>query len=268
MEARVEIRSMAEVTPVPLPGLTGVAADAGVQTRPMITNAKALYLWLHEMAPGGTLRFAAPPVGHVLYAWKGSVTVDGAPVGTEQTVVVEHRAAAPVVAGPEGATLAHFHQSEATPHLTERAGGHVHTAPADDLFARIDDQRRAVHKVWGDAHCPTCELWLHRSSFALECAQGEPHLHNEDEIIFVVDGGIKVGKVHPPGTAIAVAADAVYTFGVDPQGGAFINFRPTNPLVKFAANGKPVGEWVSERRFMRNELTVDVIDPRAQLPTG
>jgi hypothetical protein len=109
-------------------------------------------------------------------------------------------------------------------------------------------------------------LWLHRSKFAAERAQGEPHLHNEDEIIFVTDGGIKVGKVHGPGTAIAVAEGSPYTFGVGPTGGTFINFRATNPLVKMISNGEPIGDWVSERAFMRNELDVPVIDPRAQLP--
>ena len=271
MESRIQIRSLDAVPTQPFWAGAGVEGSAQAQTQALMDAAHSLCLKVHTLPPDSWLTLNAPRVDHLFFVWKGSLklrapTCSEDRVDQDQVVVVEHGGLAKFIAGPQGATLAHFHQSEQAALMTRRAGGQVHVAPLSGLFERNDPARRAVHTVWADAHCPTCELWLHRSKFSMERAQGEPHLHNEDEIIFVIEGGIKVGKVHGPGTAIAVAEGSPYTFGVGPAGGSFINFRATNPLVKMMSDGKPIGDWVSERAFMRNELDVPVIDSKAQLP--
>lgn len=247
------------------PPLTGAIADPVIESRHVISSGSSLEAWVHDMPAGSKMRWQAPVRDHLFYVWKGALSQDGNPVASDQVIVVEHGATAMFVAGPEGATLVHFHHSESQPQESMRAGGQVHVAPVEGMFTRLDEARAATHRVWVDAHCPTCELWLHKSSFSRPRLQSEPHLHNEDEIIFVTEGSILVGKAHPAGTAIAVAKGTVYTFGVGPGGGAFINFRACNPLVKMIDRGKPVGDWMSERSFMRNEITVPVVDPRAAL---
>jgi|GEM_PF-1030192 len=265
MARGVEIKTLEVAQEISFPALHGLSATGSTSTKSVIANDEALFLWVHQMAPNASVLFAAPKVGHLMYVWKGALRVDGQEVKAEQVVVVEHTGFANLEASQDGATLVHFHQSEKLPLLTERPGGGVHVAPAKGLFSRWDEERRADHTVWFDAHCATCELWLHRSKFQVARGQGEPHMHNEDEIIFVLDGGIVVGKIHDPGTAIAVSKGTIYSFGVAAGGGSFINFRATNPLVKMMQRGKPIGDWVSERAFMRNELQVPVIDPRAKI---
>lgn len=265
MASGIEIRTMESAQEQPFPGLSGVVASGTVRTRSVIANESALFAWVHEIEPGASLVFESPAYDHLLYVWNGNANVDGAHVGQDQVVVVEHKAKVVIEGRDAGATVVHFHQSETQPLLTTRTGGNVHVVASDGLFNRWDEQRKAKHTVWADAGCPTSELWLHRSKFHAARGQGEPHMHNEDEIIFVVEGGIVVGKVHGPGTAIAVTKGTVYTFGVAEGGGAFINFRATNPMVKMMDRGKPIGDWVSERAYMKNEVEVPVIDPRAAI---
>lgn len=248
---------------VPFPELNGVSASGTASTRSVIKPDRPLLLWAHELAPGASIRWESPKFGHVFYVWKGDVQVDGTPVEAERVIVVEHNARARIEAGNGGATLLHFHQSEAQPPLTSKAGGNVHIAPRDGLFSKWDPARACTNTVWVDAHCPTCDLWLHRSVFGKARPQSEPHMHNEDEIIFVVEGGTLVGKMHQPGTAIAVDTETIYAFGVAEGGTAFINFRAVNPFVRMTERGKPMTGWISEWEFMRGTASVPVVDKKA-----
>jgi quercetin dioxygenase-like cupin family protein len=248
---------------VPFPGLDGVAAAGTVSTRSVIQPDRPLVLWSHELAPGASIRWETPKYGHVLYVWRGDVDVDGTPLEAERVVVVEHNARVAIEAGSSGATLLHFHQSEAHPPMTDKGGGSVHIAPRDGLFSNRDPARSCTNTVWADAHCPTCDLWLHRSAFGKARPQSEPHMHNDDEIIFVVQGGTLVGRMHRPGTAIAVDRETIYAFGVDEGGTAFLNFRAVNPFVRMTERGKPTSDWISEWEFMRGAVAVPVIDKKA-----
>jgi hypothetical protein len=254
--SRVVINTVEQSPEVQFPALNGVSAEGTVKTRSVIPPGRPLLLWAHELAPGAELRWQNPKFGHVLYIWKGGVEVDSSPMSEESTVVVEHRANARVKAGPQGATLLHYHQSEDAAPLTQKAGGNVHRVSKEGLFGTRDEVRNCTNTVWADAHCPTCDLWLHRSAFGTPRPQSEPHMHNEDEIIFVVQGGTIVGKTHPPGTAIAVDAETIYGFGVAEGGTAFTNFRPCNPMVKMTKGGKPTTDWISEWEFMQNKAEI------------
>jgi hypothetical protein len=211
-----------------------------------MSGDRPLYLWVHELAPGGSIRWQSPKVGHAVYVWKGGITVAGKTFGTDSVVIVEHKGTATIEAGAGGATLVHYHQSEALPNMTVKAGGNVHLIGKDGINIRNDVPRQTVHTLWADAHCPTCDLWLHRSAFSASRPQGEPHMHNAHEIIFVTEGRTIVGKTHLPGTAIAVDAETIYGFGVDEGGAAFLNFRASDPMVRMTSKGKPTTEWISE----------------------
>lgn len=254
--SRVVINTVEQSPEVGFPALNGVSAGGGVKTRSVIPPGRPLLLWAHELAPGAQLRWQNPKFGHVLYVWKGEVDVGATTMGEECTVVVEHRAAATVKAGPEGATLLHYHQSEDAEPLTGKAGGNVHLVSKQGIYATRDEIRNSTTLVWADSHCPTCDLWLHRSGFSMPRPQSEPHMHNEDEIIFVLQGGTILGKTYAPGTAIAVDAETIYAFGVAEGGTAFTNFRPCNPLVRMTRHGKPTTDWISEWDFMHKKATI------------
>ena len=69
------------------------------------------------------------------------------------------------------------------------------------------------------------------------------HSHSEDEIIFVTDGQIRLGtKLYGPGTALAIAADTLYSFTAGPEGLSFINFRSGTPGDIQFANGSSISE--------------------------
>lgn len=249
----VVIKTVDESPGVAFPALDGVKPLGAIKTRSVIGGAdRPLLLWVHEMAPGSSIALAAPKVGHAAYVWKGGIEANGKALGTESVVVVEHGGNCTITADAGGATLAHYHQSEALPNMTAKAGGHVHFVGADGLHRRDDPSRHTVSTVWADAHCPTCDLWLHKSAFGVSRPQGEPHMHNVDEIIFVVSGRVVVGRIHAPGTAVAVDTDTIYGFGVDEGGASFINFRPRDPSVRMTAKGKPLTDWMSEYDYMVN----------------
>jgi hypothetical protein len=101
-----------------------------------------------------------------------------------------------------------------------------------------------------DSGCPTCEVWLHENHFPGRTTPMTPeeekrgvHSHSEDEIIFVVDGEIKLGnRLYGPGTAVAIAADTLYSFTTGPEGLSFINFRAGTPGDIRFANGTAISE--------------------------
>lgn len=241
----VVIQTVDESPVVPFPTLEGVSAAGAIATRSVIQPGRPLLLWVHELQPGALLRWRQPKVGHLLYVWKGAVRANGAVAAEKSVVVVEHRAHAEVEAGAQGASLLHYHESESTTVLAQKAGGNVHVVGPQGLTDRRDE-RNSHHTLWADSHCPTCELWFHRSAFVAPRPQGNPHRHDQDEIIFVEEGGTIVGKTHRPGTAIAIDANVIYGFGVAEGGAAFLNFRPRNPAAMLTERRKPKTPWFSE----------------------
>ncbi len=110
--------------------------------------------------------------------------------------------------------------------------------------------------VWATSHCPTCDLWLHRSTFSKPRPQSGEHMHNSDEIIVVVKGEMMVGKARPVGTAIAIDANTIYGFGVPPDGMAFINFRAVDSLIALTEKGRTVTDWISEWDFLHDAAPI------------
>ena len=259
---KVVIKTVDESPGVAFPVLDGVSASGPVKTRSVMAADRPLYLWVHELSPGGSIRWQAPKVGHAIYVWKGSVTVAGQSLGAESVVIIEHQGGTSIEAGAGGATLVHYHQSEALPNMTAKAGGNVHLLDKAGLHTRVDAPRHTVHTIWADSHCPTCDLWLHHSAFSVPRPQGEPHMHNAHEIIFVTSGRTVVGKTHLPGTAIAVDAETIYGFGIDDGGASFINFRPSNPMIRMTAKGKPTTDWMSEYDYMVTGASNPATRPR------
>lgn len=53
------------------------------------------------------------------------------------------------------------------------------------------------------------------------------HAHDEDEIIYVMEGEMIVGnRVLKPGSSVYVAGNTLYGFKAGPNGLTFLNFRP------------------------------------------
>ena len=116
-------------------------------------------------------------------------------------------------------------------------------------------------KLWADAHCPTCDFWIHRNDFVAGFP-ADQHAHTEDEIIFVIEGTMVLGKRQlSPGDAIAVDANTVYGFTAGEEGLSFVTFRTQNPYYVVGTRGKsaePLSEY---------EMFHDAAVPRLQTAT-
>jgi quercetin dioxygenase-like cupin family protein len=69
------------------------------------------------------------------------------------------------------------------------------------------------------------ELYLHEAHTAPNVVI-EPHVHREDEIIYVTDGELRMGsRVLTPGCSVYIPANTLYGFTSGPDGVSFLNFR-------------------------------------------
>lgn len=248
----VSIVNVHDVVPGEFPRLNGLSASGSVTTRGVIAGSKRpLWLWMHELEPGAEIRWQRPPIGHVIYVWKGSVEVEGKRFASGCVICIEHGGGSSIVAGDEGAALLHYHRQEPHPSQASRAGGHVHLVGKDGVLQVKNEEYDVTTTFWLDSTCPTCELWMHKSHIVNPRPQSLSHFHPEDEIIFVVEGGMILGhRVYKPGTAIAVDANTVYSFGVDQGGVAFTNFRATEPHYVMMSRDGPKHAPLNEREQM------------------
>lgn len=54
----------------------------------------------------------------------------------------------------------------------------------------------------------------------------QPHAHDEDEVIYVLEGALEVGnRSYPAGSVVTVPAMTLYAFRSGPDGLRFLNFR-------------------------------------------
>ncbi len=227
-----------------------------------------LHLHLHRIAPGEVLRIGPMPTDCVAYVWHGAVAAGGWAMAQGSSLIVEHGQTLEVTGGDEPAELLTFHAAAAP--AAGRAGGHVHLLPNEHVPRRTDMGGGALPVGGGmhaDAGCPTCEVWLHENHFPAGRPPMTPeeemrgvHSHSEAEVIFVIDGEIKLGtKLYGPGTAVAIAADTLYSFTAGPAGLSFINFRAGTPGdIQFAS-----GMAISETGYWRDrQMTPEYVTPR------
>jgi hypothetical protein len=215
-------------------------------------------VWQHEMAPGAGLHLDRPDFGHVFYVRDGSIETEGRTLSVGGAVISEHLCTATLRAGPEGAVLLDFHTPDGCPDRPSRAGGHVHVVGDQGILrtgnfkdTNLKDEAGYTGVLWADSDCPTCELWLHKSSLVGPVPQaGSLHSHSADEIIFILEGEMLMGRRRvTPGTAMAIDGDTRYRVGVGEAGLSFLNFRTHGSIVSMFEQG--AREPVDERQLWR-----------------
>ncbi len=206
-----------------------------------------LQLFQCEIFAGGALAIAPQPADCVVYVWSGVVEAGGQALPVGSSMIVE-RGAEAAISATDAARLLIFAASG--PPESVSAGGHVHLLPADRA-PRSDDlgQSGVGGAMHADSDCPTCDVWLHENWFPGGAAPDEEtvkrgiHSHSEDEIIFVLGGSMRLGnKLVGPGTALAIAADTLYSFTPGPDGLHFVNFRAAMPGDIRFTNGPSISE--------------------------
>ena len=203
----------------------------GIQTQVYFDRAgDPIHLHLHKMEPGATLTLEGNPTDRLAYVWEGEVSAGGEKLDQRSSLIVEHGSSTDITASAGGATLLEFNMRERP--ANPRAGGHVHLLPNRIVprAEKLGEAGTAGGALHADAHCPTCEIWLHENDFYNADHETVLHSHSEDEVIFVRDGAIKLGnRLYGPGTALAIGADVKYEFWTGPEGMSFVNFRGASP---------------------------------------
>lgn len=232
--SRVSIATMSEAPVVSLPdGLAGSGEARALFHR----DKDPIHVLLHKVRQGEDLRIGPMANDSVAYVWAGGVEADGEALSHGSSLIVERSASVEIVGVEADSLVLTFAASKAPAH--DRAGGHVHLLP-DDQVPRLADLGGGSGVGGGmhaDASCPTCEVWLHENVFpgsreplSAEHAEKGIHAHSEDEVIFVTAGQMRLGaRLYGAGTALAIAADTMYSFTPGPDGLSFINFRAARP---------------------------------------
>lgn len=254
--AKVSIMTLEKAPVVAGPG------DDGVETRAYFTGRRdPIHTHVHRLRPGARLRVAGQPADRAVYVWRGSAEAGGVALDASSSVIAEYGSEVEITGGVDGATVIEFNLAERRPR--SRAGGHVHLLPADRVprLGNMEGLIEAGGALHADAHCATCELWLHENDFFVPDRHTALHSHSEDEVIFIIGGAMRLGaQLHGPGSAVAIHAETKYQFDVGPEGLQFINFRGATPSYT-PADGSA---QLDSTKFWREKLgSPPYLEPRA-----
>lgn len=230
-----------------------------IRSRTYFDTAKdPLHLSVHHLDAGATLVMSHVATDSMAYVWKGIASVQGVRLEERSSLIVEQDASIEIEAVDGEATLLLFSpRDQARSGDTER---NIHLLPRDRVPRNRDlgGQGMAGGALHADASAGACHLWMHENDFYTGGRELAVHSHSEDEIIFVRDGGIRLGnRLYGPGAALAIAAHTKYGFHVGPDGLGFVNFRAASPTF-MAGDGS---HSMDEGAFWRSEAGVpDYID--------
>lgn len=202
----------------------------------------AIHLHLHRLERSARLRLIPLPVDRLAYVWEGAVEAGGHRLDQGSSFIIERGA----VLDMQALCPVRFLIFAPGHWVGERSGGgHAYLLPRDHV-PRIAD--RTGSGTTGALHADgtIAGLWLNENNLAGRAVAPSPaevlrgiHAHPADEIIFIVEGAVRLGnRLYPPGTALAIAADTLYGFSPGPEGVHFITFRTSRTdSIRFAAGG-------------------------------
>lgn len=206
-----------------------------------------IQVYFNRLESGGKMRIGPSDDDSITYVWEGTVEVAGQTLPTGSSFIVERGASSEVRNGNAPSQLLTFYGNEASERGSE---SRIRLLPRQRVpFAQdLGHDNRVSGGMHADAAPPT-NIWLHENSFpppteaAPPDAEAGVHCHSEDEVIFVIDGQIRLGqKLYEPGTAVGIAANTFYSFTPGPAGLKFINFRPAQPSEIRMRNGLSIDE--------------------------
>lgn len=222
--AKVVIRSTDSTPYSALPSFKGLTRNGEVATKAVIDgNDRPLLLWQHDLPEGSGMEWDEPEGDHLFYVRHGQIDANGATLGREDSLIVERDAKLALNAKAGPASLLHFHSVK---HAVRSPGGHVHILRRREQATHFHPQ--AAMTIYADSSCPTCDLWLHSVEIpaALDVFVEEPHFHSQDELIAIIEGVMTIGPRRiAAGSALAIDANTIYTFGITENALRFINFR-------------------------------------------
>ena len=204
-------------------------ATGVVSSRRLSHDGYSLWLCDSELADGGTIRWSEDHGDDAVYVFSGALEIDGKRCPAGGAVIVESGVAGVVTAiGPT--RVAHYGTTDNTPPTTGMFGPpeehdhgvHVYGPGGHFLSGKLE----GVNATWfADSTCATCRCALLLVDNP-DANRAPTHHHSEDEIIYLIEGGITMGAYEfHEGSALCIPGDARYAFTGLSGGHKFLNFR-------------------------------------------
>lgn len=189
----------------------------------------SLFLVVSALADGAVMRWSTDHGDEAVCVLEGELDVDGHRCPPGGAVVVEAGVACSATA--IGATrIAHYGPTDPAPPVDGALGpaqidGHGVHVVGDGGWFRAGNETYS-QTWWADSSCPTCRICVFRIEHPDGPDNDLPHHHTQDEIIFVLDGELRLGSYRcPAGTAISIPAYMRYSLRSDGNAFAFLNYR-------------------------------------------
>jgi hypothetical protein len=206
-------------------------ARGQIESRPYFNSeTDSLHLRAHRLSADAVFNASSPGTDTLVYVWRGAVEVCGVRLGERSSLILERGVCAKMSSLDAAAALLLFSPRHHTPR--EDAAPRIRLLPEERVPCNRDlgGQGIAGGALHADASPASCHLWLHENDFYAGGTPVAVHSHSEDEIIFVRDGELRVGRrTYGPGAALSVAANTKYGFQAGPAGLSFVNFRASAP---------------------------------------
>jgi mannose-6-phosphate isomerase-like protein (cupin superfamily) len=208
--------------------------EGDFQAKPADLHDYSLWALTARLSTGTTVRWTAGHGDEVVAVLSGSLEVDGVTVPTLGTVIVESGTEISVRA-VEDTEVIHYGPNDPNP-PTEgffgaakarqdgEPGVHLQSEMGRENRSMVFADEKLDSMFHADSTCPTCRATLLRV-IARGPMTFPSHLHSQDELIYVRDGGFKVGPLEArPGMLLAVPAGRRY--GIRSEGPFdFLNYR-------------------------------------------
>lgn len=205
--------------------------EGEVQARRVSPDAYATWLIDATLADGAVLTWPATHGDEGVYVVSGALEIEGRRCPADGCVVVESGVVTRARAiGPT--RVIHVGPYDPTPPSTGLYGAPaaddhgVHVVGPGGWYAS-GSREHVVARWFADSTCPTCRASFFHVARPEAFAKDIPHTHTQDEIIFVLDGSILIGRhEYGPGHAICIPANVRYSVTTGPRGMSFLNYRP------------------------------------------
>jgi quercetin dioxygenase-like cupin family protein len=223
-------------------GHPGPCRTTGDVTSGPVMEGGALRLAVLTLEPGSTLEWPAEHGEEALYVLAGDLAGDDAAETTAGGAVVLHAGGTCTLQATVPTRVAHFWTASDEGSLSAPGQATRHVVGADGWA--VSGSREASFATWfADSTCAGCDVTLMKVERDTPGNRGRAHTHSAEEIIFVIDGEIRLGA-HPmaAGTAVHVPADTRYAVTCGERHHAFLNYRARGSTQLYAGDAEPVPE--------------------------
>ncbi len=226
------------------------ALRGSASTRLAATDDSPLWLVEADLEPACELRWDSGHGDEALYVQEGALEYEGRTCPRGGAMIVERGVAARVRA-LQATRLVHFGArtepdagaggADRGAHVIGPGGADrgVHVIGPGGMFAEVDDKRET--RFFADSTCPTCSITLLYTARSFDF-RSAPHSHSQDELVYVLEGEIQLGRNRlVPGATAFIPADQPYGFHA-PDGFAFLNYRRGASVMTVARDGRVIVE--------------------------